>query len=515
MNRALEVLKQLMRQPSRLLAIMAALLVLNLVALLTTSPTSRVATGPMDSTGPNGAVEGGPTENLPAEAGTEGAATRAGSRSKSAAKGGILDPQVAVTENEIKIGVEYQTDPGAAASAAGFTLIGQINQKRAWETLIAQLNQTRPGGRVVVPVEYAWSQADFDSKGQSGLDQEMCARWTRDNKVFAAWGGGPGDTLKACLTKAGIAQVSAGLGYSYSKTFLDYPYMVEPATPGLDRMAGFLADRLEAAAFFTGFKDDVGLSPPHPGNVPKIGLFRYDEPAYRTAAAALKSELSAEGLGLCQGCEFAIVRGASSEEQIAEATQINAAVDGCKDKECTHIVFIGSIEGARIPLFAVQRLESQRYRPRLGFSSFDAPRLILNNLGPASYGQFRKSMVVGWSPFIDIGSQTPGHGKCIKTLQDAGETFGGTDDTTRNKEAQVALYCDTAWYFRGAMNAMGRTVTTQSWLSAVANVGQLESAGTFVMQTKADRHDGASAIRIAEWDEACNCHKYTTDVIPI
>lgn len=45
-----------------------------------------------------------------------------------------------ITETTVKVGITYTEDPGGANAAAGFT-VGQVDQRRGWEALIAQINK--------------------------------------------------------------------------------------------------------------------------------------------------------------------------------------------------------------------------------------------------------------------------------------------------------------------------------------------------------------------------------------
>ena len=516
--------------PKRVVAVAVTIVVLALTAVFTTRSGDEATSlrGGDPATDGGGSVDGdgftlddeGEGGSGSAGSGSAGGGTSSGTVSAPGTNGSPgSSGSAAVTDKEIKIGIAYNEDPETGNAAAGFVGIGQVDQKRAWETMIKEVNRTGVAGRKVVPVAYSFTTQDVQTKGAETLAQEMCAHWTQDNKVFMAWAGGGTDTLRGCLTKAKVAQLSGGTGFSYGKTFTDYPWLVEHNTPAQDRMAAFHVDRLHAAGFFSEFKNDAGFDPPVPADgKPRIGLIRYNEPSYRAAATTLKESLANKGLSLCNGCEFEIVFGYNIQDQLAEANQINAAVDNCKSKGCTHMLFLGSTQGVRITIFSVEQMERQRYRPRLGFNTLDAPQAVADLLGAQYYPQFRESVLVGWSPSIDYNLETKGYKACKALFVEAGETFGGTDDTAGNKDNQITAYCDTAWYFRAAMNAAGTAkVSLDSWLTGVHSVEPVTSAGTYVMQTKQGRHDGAGAIRLGAWfdDDDCSCFRPTTGMIPI
>jgi hypothetical protein len=225
----------------------------------------------------------------------------------------------------------------------------------------------------------------------------------------------------------------------------------------------------------------------------------------------MKQRLAAHGLSLCDGCEFEVSYSSSDvQQQLDDATEVNAAIQSFKAKGVTHVMFLGSTFGTRITLFFVDGAEKQQYRPRLGLNPLDSPQLVRNNLGPASYGQFRQSVLVTWNP-AHFDAQTDDFKRCKKIFEEAGETFGG-DDKTRQKEALIAGYCNTAWYFSAVLSKAGRSLSLASWMNGVHTVDPVPSASAYLMQTKLGRHDGIGAIRVGEWSDDCSCWKPTTPV---
>ena len=449
------------------------------------------------------------------------AAGRDGSRRSSGtvdARGSAPASLPPITDKTIKVGITYLEDPGAANAAAGFAGIGQVDQRRGWEAMVRLVNRNPPFGRKVVPVWYSQTTSEYQSKGGERTEQEACAHFTQDNKVYLVWDGGliEGSTFAPCATKARLPDIGAGGGLSWSQTYKDFPYLAEPASAGLDRMAAFQVDRLFDAGYFSKFKNNAPpYTPQKPvDGKPKIGLIRYDLPSYKAGAAAMKKRLAAHGLALCGGCEFEVSYSATNvQEQLDDATEVNAAIQNFKAKGVTHVMFLGSTNGTRITLFFVDGAERQQYRPRLGFNPLDSPQLIRNNLGPASYAQFRESMLVTWNP-AHFDTKSEDFKRCQATFEAAGETFGG-DDKTGNKEAQIAGYCNTAWYFSAVLEAAGRALTLESWMNGVHTVKPVPSASAYLMQTKRGRHDGIGAIRIGQWFDDCNCFKPTSGVIPV
>lgn len=517
-----------------LLVTVVTTLLLAFLALSGGTDAPKVTTGDVAS-GPEAGQEAlAPGESLApgaaGQTGTAGTATKGkAARKGSGAGAGETVGLPPITDTQIKVGIQYVEDPGTANQAAGFAGIGQVDQKRGWEAMIKEVNRSAPFGRKVVPVYYSFTTADLTSKGGPAINAEACAKWTKDDRVFIAWTSGD-DNLRACLTKGKVAMLGGGSGFSYEQTFKDYPWLVEHNSSALDRMAEFEVDQLFERGFFAKCKPDPSTAPCVDGK-PRIGLIRYDQPSYKAGAIRMKKALASHGLQLCSGCEFEVTYSSDSvPAQLDDATEVNSAINNCRlphsapgapDGPCTHMLFLGSTAGVRITLFYVQRAEDQGYRARLGFNSLDAPSAVRDFFASADQGekynhQFENSILVSSGP-ADFDLLPAAFKDCMKLWTDAGETFGGSDDSAGNKDGQIDGFCDTAWYHIAAFNAAGRTVTLDSWLNGVANTGLVKSAGTFLMRTTANRHDGAGAVRVGDYDAggACHCWKPVTGDIPV
>lgn len=517
-----EFVNQTLRRPAYVLPVAFVVLLLDFVALMVTGPT-RVRTG-TDRAGtvqPGEAVS--PIESLaPEEA---AAAAVSGTRRRSTrAAGTTVGKDTAISDTEIAVGIIYITNPGTANNAAGFTGVGQVNQKRGFELMVNEVNKNAPFGRKVVPVFYSSTEENAIAKGE-GLWQEACTHWTQDNKVFLVWAAGT-DTLKACLTRNKVAQIGQGIGFSWEKTFKDYPWYIEHNTAALDRMAQFEVDQLHARGFFSQCRTDTKTALACEDGKPRIALIRYDLPSYKAGAAKMKAALASHGLSLCDGCEFEMTLGATADlqAQLDDATEVQNAVVSCKGVHtapgappgpCTHMLFLGSTAGCRQMTFYVQAAEEQQYRARIGQNGLDCGGTFWDTRGKPEYAtnQFKESLLVGHSP-ARFGLRGSAFAECKKLFEAGGETFTGQEAT--NKELQIGGYCDTAWYHIAAFNTVGQTVNLDTFLNGVANTGAVKSVGAFLMRTTATRHDGAGAVRIGAWDPGqCRCWPPITGEIPV
>ena len=510
-----------LRRPTVLLPVAAALLVLDLVAVAVTGG-SRVKTQDRSNL-PGVAGELSPGESLPPEvaASASAAAARAAAAAKKAAgstgtKAGVDTP---ITDTEIGVGMAYNTSPGTANTAAGFAGIGQVDQRRALEIMIKEVNKKAPFGRKIVPVYYTYDDVSVQAKGAEQLYQEMCATWK--GKVFLAWGGGL-DTLHSCLAKNGIAEIGGSGGLADANTFKKFPYYVDHAGAALDRTASYEVHNLFAQGFFSRFRTDndgVNYTPAPPlDGKPKIGLIRYDYPSFDTAAASMKAALGQHNLAICDGCEWKVAYSPDNvPAMLDDATEVNSAVSNCKARGCTHMLFLGSTSGVRITLFYIQRAEDQKFRPLLGFNTYDCPNCVRDFYdGQAQQPQYSDSQMKGSVLVTDDPGEFDlrggAYGDCKKLFVDNGETFGGSDDTANNKQNQIPPYCDVAWYHIAVFNKIGKNVTLENFANGVANAGKIAGAGTFQMYTTATKHDGASIARMGQWADDCRCWKPGGDI---
>jgi hypothetical protein len=443
-----------------------------------------------------------------------GAAATAGGETAAGAPGSgegasALGPSApGVSDTEIKIGLVYDVNQGATNAALGVApAVGQIDTRRAYDALIAEVNRTGGvAGRKLKPVYFT-----FDSLAGKTTDtiyEEACAAFTQDDRVFGVLVSGT-DSFRQCLTKARVAQVAAGVGLSDSQTFQQFPYLVETLAPALDRMVAFQVPALKQAGYYAEGRDG-----PLPAGM-KLGVMMYDEPVFHRALKVLRAGLAAEGIEIA---DAVAIKSAESTDQIGdEVAAIRAASLKFKEQGITHVQFLAT-NNAFLQWRFMQDSEKQLYQPRYGLSSNDGGQALATLLGNDAGPQLTSSVSVGWFPLFDVPArdysgenELPALQRCKKILQDAGETFG-EGDPTRNKEAQASIFCDAFFYFQAAVTDGGPQVTPESWLAGVAQQDGLASAATFVMKTTAERRDGMGAYRDAKFFEDCTCFHYTSDL---
>src|SRR5205807_252139 len=133
--------------------------------------------------------------------------------------------------------------------------VGQIDQKAAIEHVRDYINAHGGiGGRQMKIVWYVADQLNGKSADQ--VAQEECTTWTQQSHVFAALAGGY-DTLDACLSKAGVVEVTGGITVSDTSTYRKYPYLVELDAAAVDRLAQFYVDQLAATDYYKRDRSDA------------------------------------------------------------------------------------------------------------------------------------------------------------------------------------------------------------------------------------------------------------------
>lgn len=404
-----------------------------------------------------------------------------------------------VTAGEVKIGLVYDKNAGTANAAFGFAGIGQIDQRRGYDAIIAYINKNGGiGGRKLVPVYHVLDSSGPDATTPPEvIQQRICTTFT-ENRVFGALVTGT-ETLTRCLNENRIVRVTAG---AVDEQLLEESPLLVVLSIELGRMARFSVDRFHSRGFYSQAR--TGTPPPI-----KIGLVRYDDPQFQRAGGMLKRQLQSKGLVLA---EEAAIRAAQTTDQVGdELAAVRSAALAFKSAGVTHVQFLGT-NNARLPLFFMQAAEKQVYRPRYGLVSNDGGQALATLIAGDAQNQLAESMQVGWFPIFDLhrseysGDKTSqAFRTCIEILESAGEGFT-EGDPTRNKEAIAALFCDNLFYFAKAATAAGPHLTPDTFMAGVRSIDSMESAQTYSLST-AKRRDAFGGVKDGKWVDDCQCFR--------
>lgn len=464
------------------------------------------AAGPVARTGGRAAGGAAAAPGTPAAAAGGAGGGGSGDSAAGGTGGGALRASApGVTASEVKLGLVYDKSAGTTNAAFGFAGIGQINQRRGYDAIIAHINKNGGiGGRKLVPVYHELDTAGPDATTPPEVTQQRICTTFTENRVFGSLYNGT-ETMTRCLNQNRIVRVSGG---AVDEKLLEESPLLVVLSFELGRVARFSVDRFHARGFYGQTK--AGTPPPV-----KIGLVRYDDPQFQRAGATLKRQLESKGLVLA---EEAAIRAAQTQNEVGdELAAVRSAALAFKSAGVTHVQFLGT-NSARLPIFFLQAAEKQLYRPRYGLISNDGGQALATLLGADAQNQLGGSMQVGWFPIFDLhrseysGDKTSGAFRtCIKILSDAGEGFT-EGDPTRNKEALAALFCDNLFYFAKAATAAGPDLTPDTFMAGVRTIESMESAQTYSLST-AKRRDAFGGVKDAHWVDDCTCFRLADPAI--
>jgi len=424
----------------------------------------------------------------------------------SAAAHGSLGNPVGVTDTSIFIGLYYTVNGAAANQAIGGNGITQGDEKADQQILIDDINaHGGVAGRKLVPV---WHQVDaVTTQTYAQIYQAMCADWTQDHHVFAAFGG-PTDTLRQCLHNAGVLHITDDLTSSDSATFARFPYYTEISLMNLDRIAAEEVPALSAQGYFSGW--DAALS--QPGASPaKVGVLTYDSDTFVHAVkGVLLPALAGAGHPAADAAYVSYPQSQADAGNIS--AQVSSAILRFRQEGVDHVLVVD--ERALLTLFFLNQAESQHFFPRYGFNSQNGTEALLEP-GDVPKEQVNGALGFGWAPIVDIPStQDPDNGpyandarrSCISLMKAHGQSYANP-----NAEAIALLNCNEFRLLKRALELGPTPISRDSFMAGLNRIGSsFQSTQTFAIRLDATHHDGAAAVRYWAYDGGCGCMRYTS-----
>jgi hypothetical protein len=412
-------------------------------------------------------------------------------------------PGTGANATSVAVGFYYAEDGQETVRAFGASN-DTPSFKDAANAMIKEINAAGGiGGRKIVPVFHGIRLG----ADRSSEDQAACSTFTQDNKVFAVVGAGTTtDQFAACLAKAGVVYVYAGLTVDNEAAFRRYPLLSEPISMNIDRVAKVEADGLAAQGWL---KHAPGSDAALAGKPVKLGVIVRDDPNFKnTYEKVLKPAYARHGAPVAEVFYVSAV-----PQQLG--ADIDAAVLRFASQNITHVTFLSS--GGLTPGLFMIRATGQRYQPRYGFSSQDAPQVVLPNL-PDKQGQLRGALGVGWLPFGDVvnptekGVAAPSYQRCLTTLRKH-----GVNPTDANSAGLLMFVCDGFWFLEASLEAgLAGDFTSEGFVAGQNRLGSsYPPAGVISTRVGPDRHDGVGSIRYLAFVESCTCFRYTSNKIPV
>jgi len=262
------------------------------------------------------------------------------------------------------------------------------------------------------------------------------------------------------------------------------PYLYMPFSVNADRM-GFYIDQLAANNYFA------------PGA--KLGIVRYDVPEHaRLVANVLRPRLAAHKVNVVD--EAALSRPPAAASAADTANQVSATILRFRSENITHVLFVPT--GGAVPFIFMSEAEAQGFRPRYAMNSLDIPYFVGDQ---TNSNQLHGALAIGWSPGSDTHHEqdptpvTPNRALCYSITK--------TNDATR--------YCDGLFFLKAALDR-ATEFDAAGLRAAVEGLGSSFDP-VFSLQDKfgPNLHDGASAVRLVAYDDACSCFAYKGPLVPI
>jgi len=453
-----------------------------------TGSTVLNADGTTTVIGPDGAPVAGKPGTKTAPGATAGSAGPGALPLGGGPSAGFVGPGVSATE--IKIGLTL-VEAGEIFGDATGVPVDFGNTEAQAQAVVDYVNKNGGiAGRKVVPVYYKFdlSRAGL-ADGQS--EQEACAKWTDDNRVFAG-----SNTVLArqslliCLAKRGVPAIHNGMPID-EKTLNDYRNFWYTSFGG----AGLTLDRL--AEKQVKVYASQGLFGPDA----VVGIEHFDDPAYkRVVDEVFRPELAKVG-----------VKKIVTQPAPRGGLEATSYVVNFKREGVTHVLFLG--EGGLYPLFFMRAAEDQQFFPKYGLHTDHAMALLLQGQAGAPPQQLANANAMGWTPAVDVdGVHDPGPVSARNALCLDIQKKAGQDMSNRGALVTALGYCEGVFLLQQAL-APVREITVAGLSAGMSALGtSFASAGTFATRFSPGRRDGVDAYRDVKYTIGCGCFAYTSPV---
>jgi hypothetical protein len=458
-------------------------------------PTGLGSTGDTSGSGADGqvaAVSGGPADSGAQSSGADGWPA-SGATGASGADPAVVPGTTATT---IKVGFPYlaQEDANTFTSAVGASGIAVGDTRAQFNALVEEVNSNGGIlGRKVVPVFFKLDSAQTSESQQ----QSQCEHFTRDNRVFAVMMG-LGRTLRACLNKAGVPNISGRLSVAGDSEFREAPLYVEPSAIGLDGIGRSYPQQLSEAGFLKKSTTETEV---------KLGVIYFQEPAF---ANAYKNHLKPgfAKVGVPVTADAAV----PNDNLAALNSAVQSAVLRFNSEGINRVTFL-DYDAFTVGFFMVSA-EQQGYRPTYAINSQNAPANLAAQKDAVSENQLRGTYLIGWRPTYDVSSDDklvpPGQKKCLDAVRSRNVAI-----PSRNGQGSVTSFCDSLFFLKAALERAGN-VSASAFLAGTNALGSsYVPAATYRTTVGQDKHDGASSVRQGHYVDECACFRYMSGLLPL
>jgi hypothetical protein len=449
---------------------------------------------PQPTFGPGGAAT--PRANSETRTVTEGGSTVPGVAAPIVPGGGPVRMGRGVTAGTIKIGFNITKNLSAALTAVGFggggggTFVAE--ERPIVDALIKHMNAHGGiAGRKIVPVFFQYDATQ--AQGWDALAAQACAKFIEDEEVFAVVSGhvGQTDSLVDCLARGGVPLVQQNQWPYDGEYFSKYAgWFYQPSRMRPERWVPQYIGGLKEAGYFTsGYK---------------LGMIRFDAPVFGRIEKMMRSALKSRGLALT---DVSVIKTPQSVNQFsAMSGELSNTILQFRSKGITHVIF--DEYAAIIPFFFLTQAESQRFRPRYGFTSINLPGTNEQQHGPP---QLHGAISVSWLPGQDFFADTKdpranaggAYQRCMTLLREelglpASRLYGPS-------------HCDNLFFLDAALSRTNDATTSGLYAAAQGLDDSYDSPYTWSTKFGPGRTDGASETMLSKYDDGCECFKYSAN----
>jgi ABC-type branched-subunit amino acid transport system substrate-binding protein len=412
-----------------------------------------------------------------------------------------------VTARTITIGIMYSTNGDAANAAIGASGLTQGDTLADAKALVDEVNAHGGiAGRKLVAVYHGTNAQSQDPRAVQ--DQAACSFFTQDHKVIAVLGSNYTDTLPACLQRAGVVFLKAGVIVSEDSTYLrqrSNEFLL--GTLAQDRVLRDQVGSFVRQGWFGAWNTVSGT----PGTAPvKVGVITFDEASFdRSLKNALLPALRKAGHPAPAQDVFEIHAPQSSSDQAGSIAQLKSATLRLQQDGVTHVVLVDT-GGGVLELFA-NNARTQGYYPRFGVTSGAGVQAI-HDTGLVQDNQLNGMAGNGWLPSLDLPAAesdrytTAATRRCLAVMKArTGQTYTSTN------AASIALsYCDQVFLFAQAMGA-ARVLSPAGLVAALEAVGASFASPVLPRSflSRAHHDDGVQAWDL-NWVSSCSCVRYSS-----
>ena len=393
----------------------------------------------------------------------------------SAAVGVAAGPVLAAgSTSPVEIGIGLDGNEAAFAAAFGASYSGP-DQRAIAGAVVADINAH--GGLAGHRLQPVYASFDDTGTNWSVEDEAMCATFTQDHHVLAAFRSNISFGLDACLAQKRVPLVFTDALPKAASYFSAYP--------GLRFSVGMpTADRLYPAAF-TRLRAQGWWVP-----TSKVGVINYDRPdANQVVSQVIKPQLARVGIHFV---DQAAVYTPNSVSDVAKTeSDMQSAIVRFRAEGITHVVFTGQ----QVAYLFLTSAKSQSYSAKYTLFSSDLPQHLKPSYLPEARG-------LGWSPLLDgLKAGTPGAKRCARIARQ----LQATDQATLEN---VQFICDGLYFLKDAYDAAGYVGGDALLRGATA----FRSALTMGSHFDPFGGGGPAVARDLYQDPACTCLKYGSQV---